>query len=240
MENTGSAISLIAVTAADVEIIGVDLPLRDAEARWGISRNTLKTRAAALGVNLIRVSSTDSRWPAAYIDLGDQLQQHLQAGGTLKDFPGAKPGIASNGATTASSSKAIAKAGDVETLAAVVAAVLAQTTSCLPSPSADPLARAKGLADAADAGLVLTTDELVALGVKGIDGFADGDLAYGYSFHKHNQRNRVLWTVERVIAKPSSAGNLTPLPPTRPVGFGGAIEASYRTVSTHVELPMIY
>jgi len=62
-----------------------------------------------------------------------------------------------------------------------------------------------GCPDAADGGLVLTTDELAALGVKGVDGFADGDLAYGYCFHKHNQRNRVLWTVERVIAKPATA-----------------------------------
>ena len=222
------------MTASDVEIIGTDLPLRDAEARWGISRNTLKSRAAALGVDLIRVSSTDTRWPGAYVDLGDQLHQHLQSGGTLKDFPGTNPVSAR---TTAS--KAIAKAGDAEAIAAAVAAVLATHTFSLPAPSVDPLARAKGLADAADAGLVLTTDELVALGVKGVDGFADGDLAYGYRFHKHNQRNRVLWTVERSIAKPVSAGNLTPLTPSRPVGFAGAIEASYRTISAHVELPML-
>jgi len=86
---------------------------------------------------------------------------------------------------------------------------------------------------------VLTTDELAALGVKGVDGFADGDLAYGYCFHKHNQRNRVLWTVARVIAKPATASSLIPLTPSRPVGFAGAIEASYRTVSSHIALPMI-
>lgn len=231
MENAGSAITLTAVTASDVEIIGTDLPLRDAEARWSISRNTLKSRAAALGVELIRVSSTDSRWPAAYVDLGDQLHQHLQAGGALKDFPGVKPAV--------TASKAITKAGDAELIAAAVAAVLASHTHSLPVSAVDPLARAKGLADAADAGLVLTTDELVALGVKGIDGFTDGDLAYGYCFHKHNQRNRVLWTVDRAIAKPVSAGTLTPLTPSRPVGFAGAIEASYRTISAHIQLPTI-
>ena len=46
---------------------------------------------------------------------------------------------------------------------------------------------------------MLTTDELTALGVKGIDGFADGDEAFGYRFGKHRQRNRTLWTVERCI-----------------------------------------
>ena len=59
--------------------------------------------------------------------------------------------------------------------------------------------RAKGLAEAADHQLVLITDELIALGVKGVDGFADGDEAYGYRFSKHRQRNRTLWTVERSI-----------------------------------------
>ena len=70
-----------------------------------------------------------------------------------------------------------------------------------PSPPEDPLRRARGLAEAADNGLVLTTDDLVALGVKGVDGFSDGDLAYGYVFRRHRQRNRALWTIERAIVK---------------------------------------
>ena len=52
------------------------------------------------------------------------------------------------------------------------------------------------LADAADQGLVLTSDALTALGVKGINGFADGDEAFGDRFRKHSQHNRTLWTVE--------------------------------------------
>jgi len=67
------------------------------------------------------------------------------------------------------------------------------------SAPSDPLKRAKGLAEAADHQLVLATDELLALGVKGVDGFADGDEAFGYRFSKHRQRNRTLWTVERCI-----------------------------------------
>ena len=56
------------------------------------------------------------------------------------------------------------------------------------------------LADAADQGLVLTTDALTALGVKGINGFADGDEAFGDRFRKHRQHNRTLSTVERSLA----------------------------------------
>lgn len=228
------------VTAHETEVMGLDLPIRELEAKWGISRNALKSRAAALGVELIRVSSTDTRWPAAYIDLGDQLHDHLQAGGTLKDFPGSKASVTGvSGAGT--TSKAITKAADAETLAAVIATVMAQTTSSLPAP--DPMRRAKALAEAADHALVLTTDELVALGVKGVDGFADGDLAFGYCFHKHNQRNRVLWTVERAIAQRPT--NTSSLPSARPIGFAGvmedapaAVDASFRVMSS-VVLPRL-
>jgi hypothetical protein len=73
--------AVIAVTANDAEVVVVDLPIRELEARWGITRNALKSRAAALGVELVRVSSTDTRWPGAFIDLADDLHQHLQQGG---------------------------------------------------------------------------------------------------------------------------------------------------------------
>ena len=79
------------MTTHETEVMGHDLPIRELEAKWGITRNALKSRAAALGVDLIRVSSTDTRWPSAYVDLGDQLHQHLQGGGAMKDFAGAKP-----------------------------------------------------------------------------------------------------------------------------------------------------
>ena len=82
--------------------------------------------------------------------------------------------------------------------------------------------RAKALAEAADLSLVLGTDELVALGVKGVEGFVDGDLAYGYCFHKHHQRNRTLWTISRALIQRE-------LPPIKAlpkqVGFGMGVEA---------------
>lgn len=74
------------------------------------------------------------------------------------------------------------------------------------SAAADPLARAQGLAEAADKALVLSTDELVALGVKGDEGFSDGHLVYCYVFSKHTQRNRTLWTVERAIKQKAADG----------------------------------
>jgi hypothetical protein len=210
---------LIAVTGQEAEVVVVDLPIRELEARWGITRNALKSRAAALGVELVRVSSTDTRWPGAFIDLADDLHQHLQQGGTLKDFPGSKASITGGSGAISATKKASGAAA--EDLALALAKAMGNTLSL---PTADPLRRAKALAEAADNALVLTTDELVAIGVKGVDGFADGDLAFGYAFSKHQQRNRTLWTIERVIGKKpvtdGTAQALTAGKADKQVGFG--------------------
>lgn len=200
-----------------------NISLRELEQRWGLSRNGLKARAKALGVDLLRVSSTLTVWPGDYIDLGDRLDEHLKSGQPMGTFPG----IAPSSASTASSS--LARSASDE--AAIIAKTIAACSFSL--PAADPLRRAKALAEAADNALVLTTDELVALGVKGIASFANGDLAYGYCFIKHEQRNRVLWMVERCFAAP--AGSAKALPASKQnkqVGF-----ASCLTISA-ISLPM--
>lgn len=65
-----------------------DISIRDLEQRWGLSRNGLKARAKALGVELVRVSSTCTVWPGDYIDLGDRLNKHINAGNPMCTFPG--------------------------------------------------------------------------------------------------------------------------------------------------------
>ncbi len=65
---------------------------------------------------------------------------------------------------------------------------------------ADPLQRARGLREAADDGLVLTSSDLGALLGQGVSGWSDGEERYGYRFHRHKQGSKVLWTVERAIA----------------------------------------
>jgi hypothetical protein len=210
---------VIAVTGQEAEVVVVDQPIRELEARWGITRNALKSRAAALGVELVRVSSTDTRWPGAFVDLGHDLHEHLQRGGTLKDFPGSKASLTGSSGAISATKKASGAAA--EDLALALAKAMGNTLSL---PTADPLRRAKALAEAADNALVLTSDELASIGVKGIEGFVDGDLAFGYSFSKHQQRNRILWTVERVIGKKAvtdgTAQPLTPGKADKQVGFG--------------------
>jgi hypothetical protein len=65
-----------------------DLTLAECCERWGVSsRNSVKARAAALGVELRRESSTRTVWPAEHLALGDELAKHLKKpGGTLANF----------------------------------------------------------------------------------------------------------------------------------------------------------
>ena len=215
---------------AEIQLELPDVPLRDLEQRWGLSRNGLKARARALGVELKRISSTLTVWPGDFVDLGDQLDAHLASGKPMGTFPALAP----TDGTTANTASSIAKASGTEGLALALAQAMAKTFP-LPAPPVDPLRRARGLAEAADAGLVVTTDELVALGVKGVKDFANGDEAYGYCFTRHEQRNRVLWTIARTIGKPVTA-SATALTSRPSIGFG-AIEAQFKTLSTIVELP---
>ena len=207
------------------EIQVPDRSLKDLEMEWGLSRNGLKSRARALGVELKRLSPTLTVWPGEFIDLGNQLNEHIKAGKPMQLFPGLAPSVNS----------AISKVESVP-----LAITKEATISSLP---ADPFKRARGLAEAADNALVLTSDELSAIGVKGIASFANNDLAYGYQFLKHEQRNRVLWTIRRAIARPDDSfiPPLAQQAPKRIAGFNAEIlEAKFNCISSTVELPLLF
>jgi hypothetical protein len=158
-----------------------DLTLSEAGDRWGVSsRNSVKARAAALGVELRRESSTRTVWPAEFVPLGDQLAEHLQTGGTLASFPGSMqsltaptdssdgvsqtapmvPGDGSKGPRRSAGLSVTAPTAGSDGLAA-----LAQLAAALspPPPPADPLAVARGLAEAAELGAWLSGQELAQL-----------------------------------------------------------------------------
>ena len=192
-------------------------PMADLANRWGITANTVSRRLAFLGIKAERQGNL------RYITVeqlaqGDALQDHIVSGKPMELFPRADQ--PDGGLVTRRVSGSGLVTGQVEQMAAMAAAMAA----AMPTAPADPLRRAKALAEAADNALVLTTDELVAIGVKGVDGFADGDLAFGYAFSKHQQRNRTLWTVERVIGKKPvtdiTAQALTAGKADKQVGFG--------------------
>lgn len=207
-------------------------PMAELAARWGVTSNTVSRRLSYLGIKPIRQGNF--RFITAdELELAEQLQQHVLSGKPMEAFP--RP---DSDAVAMTRQRPKDASHDQSQLVAIAAAVAAQL-----APAPDPLRRAKALAEAADNGLVLASDELVALGVKGVEGFADGDLAFGYCFHRHNQRNRVLWTVERAIAQ--RPANTSSLPSARPIGFAGvmedapaALDASFRVMSS-VVLPRL-
>lgn len=99
-----------------------------------------------------------------------------------------------------------------------------------------PLRRASALVKAADNGLVITSDEQAALGVKGVKDIANGDAAFGYCFIKHERRNWVIWKVELVTGKKpvtdGTAQSLTAGESDKPVGFGHGATLAARGVAT--------
>lgn len=158
-----------------------DLTLSEAGERWGVSsRNSVKARAAALGVELRRESSTRTVWPAEFVPLGDQLAEHLQTGGTLASFPGSMqsltaptdssdgvsqtaplvPGDGSKGPRRSAGLSVMAPTAGSDGLAALAQLAAALTP---PPPPADPLAVARGLAEAAELGAWLSGQELAQL-----------------------------------------------------------------------------
>jgi len=205
-------------------------PMADLSTRWGVTPNTVSRRLAFLGIKPVRQGNFRFL-DEGQLALAEELHRHVLSGKPMEAFP--RP----NEDAAPITRRAAPKADSHETLAATVAAVLAATTSSLPAAAVDPLRRAKALAEAADNALVLTTDELVALGVKGVDGFADGDLAYGYLWQRHSQRNRVLWTVHRAIASreagtASSVPALTAAKGDKRVGFDVAAAITLEPVES--------
>jgi len=160
-----------------------DLTISQAAERWGVSSaNTVKARAAALGVELRRESSTRTVWPAEHVALGDRLAEHLKRpGATLRNFPEALPSVpAASASSDGVSQTAPLTPGDganpgrarsgglsLPALAASSDALgaLAQLAAVLAPPAAarDALAVARGLAEAADLGAWLSSAELADL-----------------------------------------------------------------------------
>lgn len=147
-----------------------DLTLAECCERWRVSsRNSVKARAAALGVELRRESSTRTVWPSEHLALGDDLAEHLKKpGGTLANFGRSlmapADGTEGGGVLAPEARKArpapsslTAPADATDGLVA-----LAQMAMAL-RPAADPLAVPRGLREAAELGAWLSTKELAEL-----------------------------------------------------------------------------
>ena len=177
-----------------------DLTLGDCADRWQISRNSIKARAIALGVQLRRESSTRTVWPGEHVPLGDELHQHLKRHkATLGNYGGPRldPLPAASLAAPEHRSVPSGSAGSGEAMAAMVAMVAATLRPSLPPP--DPLATVEALHRAVELEAWLSTAELAA--VAGVSDstaahWPDGHLLRpGLLLERRKAGNRVWWRI---------------------------------------------
>lgn len=166
--------------------------MADLASRWGVTSNTVSRRLSFLGIKPIRQGNYRFITPEQ-LDAADSLQNHILSGKPMEAFP--RPAQEEGTKVVRQVRQHAQVAGLVPEMAALVAAIQRATP-------ADPLQRAKGLADAADRGLVLTNEDLSNLLGQSVSRWRDGHEAYGYRFGRHNQGKQVLWTVDRTIEKP--------------------------------------
>jgi hypothetical protein len=214
----------------------------------GISRSTAYELFKLLGIEPEARRVPGIRRPASHIN-AEQMEvlapwvSEIKRGATLPAIRKTlgqngnvlDDSLGQNGSVLDEQSKLVA--GSVDYTAEIISAALAKYTVALPTPEADPLRRAKALAEAADLGIALTTAEMadvLGMAVGTVRGLPDGHQPRpGFTLRRQKNGNAVWWNVER--SSIAAVGSTE----TRPVGFAGAIEACYRTVSSHIELPMI-
>ena len=204
------------MTALELEEIQPDVSIAELERRWGISRNALKARAKALGVELQRKGPTLTVWPGDRVADGDRLDAHCKAGGSLASFPGS---VAVTPQAISDSSQLAVTPQDGSQLALLAAAVAA----AMPSAPVDPLRRAKALAEAAELGVVLSSVELaevVGMSPATVSSWPDGHSPRpGFTLRREKAGAAVWWTVERQGAPISNVRAIG----GRTVGFGSCL-----------------
>jgi hypothetical protein len=188
------------------------------------------------------------------VPLGDELHEHLQGGGTLRDFPGALPQPAKAGAITAQKDVSVVSAGGASDAIALALMQLLQQQA--PAATSGPLARARAMAEAADERLPLTTAELaelVGLDQEELTGLKAGTQLYGFRLDRIGTRpakgkpDRRAWLLSRVTDTNDEASDgvtaVTALPaPTasgemkRAPGFVACLDAE-AVLMSRLELP---
>ena len=222
------------MTALELEEIQPDVSIAELERRWGISRNALKARAKALGIDLQRKGPTLTTWPGDRVSDGDRLDEHCRAKGSLASFPGAVSVTPQAGSD--SSQLAVTPAvSDGSQLAVLAAAVVA----AMPAAPVDPLRRAKAIAEAAELKVALSSPELAeVLGMSPatVSSWADGHSPRpGFTLRREKAGAAVWWTVER---QSDTVSNVHSFASSRPNSLGGRSVGfnSYLTVEA-VALP---
>lgn len=189
------------MTIQEAELVVDDLSLPEIEQRWGINRTSVKNRAKALGVQLIRESSTRTVWPGDQLALGDAYHHHLKTGGTTKTFNTADTADTGSSADTpkqlpqkaSAPNSAITVNGADSQMLALATALATAMREQQPTPVADPLSRARQLREMDREGLLLTGPELSqVLGIE-VDSSLHQQERFGYRFTRQATKGKNKW-----------------------------------------------
>ena len=193
-------------------------------ARWKLSVNAVRGRAKQLNIPIAYIDRI-AHWPGELIEFGDAFADwrsehpHDRVEVFLEAVGAPAPEK-----TREEVAGVLAKKGDAERAAEVLGGYMHSMVGELKLLQKEevppPLLRARALAEIADNELVVTKEELKAIGVL-VRGRPPQFEAYGYSFvsHRHhNARNSErFWTCNRLFRK---KGQVTPVQSTgRTVGF---------------------
>lgn len=164
--------------------------------RWGVTSRTVNRRLGLLGI-IPRRRGRCRCLTMEQLALAERFHQHLIQGKDSSSFKIQDHEALETQVIPAQQPTASIPGHDLapQQLTAVATALLAKFAPSM--PAADPLQRARGLAEAADARLVLTTKELTEVLGHGIAGWRDSRDDYGFHFTRHKQQGKVLWTVQR-------------------------------------------
>ena len=176
-----------------------DVNINELQEAWNLSRNGLKARAKALGIELLRPSPKATFWPAQYVEAGHDLDRWIKSGKPLSEHPAV---IAVTAQTAPLSLTSVPATSEI--MLQLVTAISAISKS----PAVrDPLAVSQGLANAADNGLSLTGPEMAALlGKKAMDSKRDSGRQPRPGFiiepmyrktKSENKRLTTFWMVKR-------------------------------------------
>ena len=205
--------------------------MADLAQRWAITPNTVSRRLAFLGIKPIRQGNYRFL-TADQLDLATALHDHIQKGQPMETFPRPQQ----DGEAMAIARRHTVKVDQVDSTTALMAAMAAKL-----APPVDPLQQARRLKEAADLGVWLSNAELAAVLGMAESTLRDKSHDYsprpGFSLERRqdSKGGAIWWRVKQ------EGGSVTALPTSgttsRPVGFGGAIEARYQTISAAIELP---
>ncbi|KKZ10973.1 MAG: hypothetical protein TE42_09010 [Candidatus Synechococcus spongiarum SP3] len=157
--------------------------------RWSVTPRTVNRRLVFLGITPLRRGRCHCL-TMEQVALAERFHQHLSQG---KD--GSSFSLRSHDALEAQvvlAQEPTAPSPNLDPASRQLAAMAAAFLARLPPSPPDPLQRARGLAEAADAPLVLTTKDLTAVLGHGITGWRDSRDDYGFHFTRHKQQGKVL------------------------------------------------